>query len=380
MLRSPFKFLCWVALLAAIEACATATPVGEPSRPGVQPARGSVAATAAPQVTRWPIKTAEHIDLWLHAFAMLTTDTATVPLYRAGYRDSLTVVKNRANVLTSLDANRAALSAGLAASSGYLAAQFLPMDMANWDVLRAFADRFVQVEGDRRRVDDKATAARIAQFAAIFPSDADREWLRLFVAGVADEQLKFFADEHARAVRTRVNVITAVDSLWQRVYLAKFDRFLTNTSQRVGEIVLSLPIGGEGRTALGRDRQVVVVVPFPQRAADATDVLFVVAHEVTGTLVGSVVADNSTPAEGRAGVTDRLVSMGQVRAGALLLERIAPELVEPYMRYYLAHSNARVDATLAGPNLATAFTRRFELPSTIRDALVRQLDIVLGGI
>ncbi len=365
----------------SLTACASATPVGVP---GGRSGNVSVPPAALAPI-RWPIKTAEHIDLWLHAFATLSSDSSVVPLYRRDYRDSMTVVKNRANLLTALDANRTTLVKGLTASGGYLPAQFLPLDMANWDVVRAFAEQFLRFEGEPRRAPDKETAARVAQFAALFPTAADREWLRLFIAGVADEQARFFADEHARVVRTRVAVITAVDSLWQRVYRSRFERFLTNTSQRTGDIVLSLPIGGEGRTGVGRDGQTVVVVPFPQRVDDAAEVLYVFVHEVSGTLVGGVVGDNTTPAEQRAGVADRLVSMGQVRAGALVLERVAPELLEPYMRYYLTQAGAGRGrtpsaASLSGIVLSTAFHNRFPIPDTIRDALVRQIDIVLGGI
>lgn len=361
-------------LTCLLGACATATPVGTP-------AAGPAVTVTQPIAARWPVKTSQHIDLWLHAFAMISNDSSSIPLYRRGYRDSLIVIRNRANILTSLDANRVTLAAGLVASPGYLQAQFLPLDMANWDVLRAFAERFLQYEGDPRKASDKETAARLAQFASIFPNAPDREWLRLFVTGVTDEQLRFFADEHSRAVRTRAPVISAVDSLWQRVYRTKFDRFLTNTGQRTGDIVLSLPIGGEGRAGVGRSGQTVVVVPFPPRVEDASHVILVFAHEVTGTLVGTVVADNSTPAEQRAGTADLLVSAGQVRAGAMLLERIAPELLEPYMRFYLQQSGALGGAATT-PNAAldAAFTRRFVLPAAIRDALVRQLEIVLGGI
>ena len=44
----------------------------------------------------WPIKTREHVDLWLHGFAMLSVDTTKVPYFRRGYRDELTVQKNGA--------------------------------------------------------------------------------------------------------------------------------------------------------------------------------------------------------------------------------------------------------------------------------------------
>jgi hypothetical protein len=332
------------------------------------------------QPTRWLVKTSEHIDLWLHSFAMLSRDSTTVPLYRRGYRDSLTVVKNSQNILTALDANRVQLAAGLAASGRYLQAQFLPLDVANWDVLKSFAEKFLQYEGEPRRAPDESTALRVAQFATIFPSAADREWLRLFLVGVSDEQLRFFNDEHSRIVRERVQVITAVDTMWQQTYRKKFERFLTNTGQRSGDIVLSVPIGGEGRTGVGRDRQTVVVVPFPQRVEDAAEVLYVFAHEITGGLVNSVVADNTTPAQQRAGAADQMVAAGQVRAGALLLARIAPELLRPYQRFYVMQTGAAAPMSMSNAELDTVFNQRFEMSTTILDALERQIEIVLGGI
>ena len=114
--------------------------------------RSSPAAAATAPLVRWPVKTAEHIDLWLHAFAMLATDSAPMPLYRRGYRDSLTVLKNRRE-----PAHRAGRQSarrwpgGSPVRLAYLQAQFLPLDMANWDVLKAFAELFLQYEGDPRR-------------------------------------------------------------------------------------------------------------------------------------------------------------------------------------------------------------------------------------
>lgn len=367
-----------ILLLSAAVGCAKPTPTPVPS-----PASGASAdgdARLMGQTTRWLVKTSAPIDLWLHAFALLSTDSATVPLYRRGYRDSMTVVKNRLNVLTSLDANRVQLASRMATAGGYLQAQFLPLDVGSWDVLKSFAERFLQYEGEPRRAPDQATAARVAQFASIFPNAADREWLRLFIAGVSDEQQRFFGDEHARVVRARADVITAVDSLWQRTYRTKFERFLTNTGQRSGDIVLSIPIGGEGRTGVGRERQTVVVVPLPQRVEDAHEVLFVFAHEVTGVMVGSVVTDNTTPAQQRAGEADQYVASAQVRAGAMLLERIAPELLDPYMRFYLAQAGAPAAVGESREVLRAHVAQRFSLPAAIADGLVRQIDIVLGGI
>ncbi len=363
--------------MAGIAACASAIPVGAPVGPnGAAPSGGTSATPVVQPLLRWPVRTVEHIDLWLHAFALISDDTARVRLYRNGYRDSLVVVKNQRNVLTSLDANRATLAKRLATTGGYLPAQFLPFEFANGDAMRYAIERFLQFEGDPRRAPDRETQARVALIASMFPSSADREWLRLFLAGVLDEQERFFHAEYSRLLRSRASVITSVDSLWQQGYRSKFERFLNNTSQRQGDLLLSLPIGGEGRTAAGPNRQTMVAVPFPARSEDAAQVLYVLAHEITGSLVGTVVTDNTTPAEQRAGVADRYVSVGQVQAGAMLLAIIAPELRDGYVRFYLAQAAVRSTSAEAH----AAFDRTFMLPAAIRDALQRQIDIILSGI
>ena len=367
-------------LLAALaSACATAIPVGVPSgatNSAGASAAGPSAVPVAPPVLRWPVRTAAHIDLWLHAFALISDDTARVRLYRIGYRDSLVVIKNQRNVLTSLDVNRATLAKRLPSTGGYLSAQFLPFEFSNWDAMAYAIERFLQFEGDPRRAPDRETQARMMLLATMFPGAADREWLRLFLAGVRDEQQSFFAAEHSRLIRTRAPVITVIDSLWQQVYRTKFERFLNNSSQRQGDVLLSLPIGGEGRTAAGPNRQTIVAVPFPERREDAPQVLYGLAHEITGSLVGTVVADNTTPAEQRAGTASRYVSMGQVQAGAMLLSIIAPELREGYVRFYLAQAGVRATAAESG----AAFERTFALPTSVREALRRQVDIILSGI
>ncbi|WP_411281208.1 hypothetical protein [Gemmatimonas sp.] len=358
--------------------CAAAIPVGAPVSPTTAAAPGGAPTTPLAQpALRWPVRTVEHIDLWLHAFALISEDTTRVRLYRNGYRDSLVVVKNQRNVLTSLDANRATLARRLPLAGGYLSAQFLPFEFSNWDAMKYAIERFLQFEGDPRRAPDRETQARVAMLASMFPGAADREWLRLFLAGVIDEQERFFNAEHSRVIRTRAPVITSVDSLWQQVYRVKFERFLNNTSQRQGDLLLSLPIGGEGRTAAGPNRQTMVAVPFPARSQDAVHVLYVLAHEVTGTLVGSVVSDNTTPAEQRAGVADRYVSIGQVQAGAMLLAIIAPELRDGYVRFYVEQANIRSSRTTAYNAL---FDTGFALPPAIREAIQRQIDIILSGI
>ncbi len=347
--------------------------VGVPTSTGA-PVAARRSAPGATPLARWPIKTSQHVDVWLHAFAMLTEDTLIVPTFRAGYRDSLTVIKNRANVLTSLDTYRALLAKRLAATPSYVQAQSLAFEFDSWDSLRVECERFVLADGDSKRVTARAPVEHMVQLARAFPTATDREWLRLFVAGVQDEQTRFFSAEYQRVLRSRHATITAVDSLWQQVYRGRFDRFMTTTGQRSGDVLLSTPLGGAGRAARGPERQRVLAVPFPARVQDANEVILVIAHELTTALTASVMTGGPATAERRPVATNRALVVPQVRAGAMLLERVAPELVDSYMRFYLQQAGVRADAAAA----RLQFERVFDISVGLRDELRRQVDVAAG--
>jgi hypothetical protein len=141
--------------------------------------------------------------------------------------------------------------------------------------------------------------------------------------------------------------------------------------------VLSPVSGGEGRTQQGGTRSNLIVVAFPERAADAAEASWVAAHELVGAVVGSVVADNTSPADQRAGLADRYVSAGQVRGGYLLLQRAAPDLAAGYARFYLREAGVALPA--AGGEGA-ALAAAFPLPAALLDAIRRQIEQVQGGI
>jgi hypothetical protein len=63
----------------------------------------------------------------------------------------------------------------------------------------------------------------------------------------------------------------------------------------------------------------------------------------------------------------------------MLLAAVAPELLDGYRRYYLAQAGVRPDAADTASRLR-AFDRTFALPPVIREAVQRQVDIVLSGI
>jgi hypothetical protein len=364
-------------LLAA--ACApTLTPSTSPS-PGANPV--SVPRTSGtnptPLVpTTWPVRSSEAIDLWLHSYAMLTPDTMLVPYFERGYRERMTTLRRGVSGTGALEANQATLLARLAVNPALATnGQFLPLYFQSWEEMRRTIEAFLRTGGDPNSATDAATRTYFAILAASFPSGADREWLRLFATSVENERVRFYHDYWTAQQRLRAPLLAHIDSLWMLQWRPQLQRFLNNSQQQNGELYLSLPLGGEGRTIHFGKQQNAVAVDFPNSRDAAEDALFVFVHEVAGGVAGAAIADNITPAEQRAGVPSRYEQSAAVRAGALLLQRVLPARVPGYMRYYL-HEAGRE----APSEPAAAFATVFAIPDAVRDAIGRQLDVILGGI
>jgi hypothetical protein len=364
-----------VALLSSI-GCA---PAGTTTTSSPTPAPAGGASTqggTTPLVqATWPVRTREHVDLWLHAYAMLTSDSTLVPYFRRGYRDQMVALRRQRGVTSLLDANRARLLQRLAVQPSLATGpQFMPFYFASWDQLRQVVDLFIRAGGNPRATNDAALQQYFAVLGSAFQSAADREWLRLFVEAADDESRKFYHDYWLAESRARAGTVARIDSAWQRSWRPAFQRFLNNTQQQNGEVYLSLPLDGEGRTVHFTKVQNAVAVGLPD-AQSMEGVLYTFAHEVAGSVASTAIEDNTTPADRRAGTTARYEQSAAVRAGALLLERVMPGAVPGYMRYYLQSSGRS-----APTEPRAAFTSTFAVPDAINDAIARQLEVILGGI
>lgn len=324
----------------------------------------------------WRVNTAEQIDLWLHGFALLTSDTGRVPFFARGYKQQVTALKRQKNVYSLLDANQQELSSRFATNPELTNAQFLAMYFSSFQDIQRATDYFIRSGGNPRAASDPNVQQQIALLAANFRSDADRKWLRLFVQSLDDENKKFYHEYWTNEQQVRGAAFAQAVQQWNNQYYPKLSRFLNNTQQSSGEVILSLALGGEGRTVSNGKQSNTVAVEFPKTADAAPDVLFAFAHEAVASVVDGVIRDNTTPAQTRSGQTSGYVGNGAVRGGALLLQRVAPELVRPYMVYYLSTAGL---AGIAG-DPATTFANTFPLPQSIVDAIDKQIDIVLGGI
>lgn len=373
------RFVGWLALSALALAGACAGGVSPSSSPAPDPTGTPRSTPSGPTPlvsAAWPVRSKEHVDLWLHSYALLTPDTTLVPYFRRGYRERLSTLRRQRGVTTQLDANRATLLQRIEVNPSLATSgQFLPLYFDSWEQMRQVIELFMRAEGNPGATNDPSARAYLALLAGAFPTIADREWLRMLAASVDDESRRFYHDFWTAETRSRSSVAGRVDTLWQRQWRPALTRFLNNTQQQSGELYLSLPLGGEGRTIHFGKQQNAVAVAFPDERDQSDVVLFVFAHEIVGAVANAAIEDNTTPADRRSGTTSRYEQSAAVRAGALLLERTIPSVVPGYMRYYLQQTGRTPPS-----DPRTMFAQVYAVPESLRDAITRQLEVILGGI
>jgi hypothetical protein len=360
--------------------------VGASPQPAVEPAPPP--PTVGQEVvgqTPWPVKTRYVVDLWLHGYAMLVPDTMPVPPFRRGYRDDMIVAKNSRNIVSQLDQNMEALQHGLRVNPRLLDGAKLALREGSWaemgnDIAAFLTGGEDSASGKKRpsvlstwkrapRVSEETTDMSAA-LGAIYRTEADREWLKTFALSLTDEHSKFYEQywrEQQHALRPS---LAAVDSQFSRNYLKQLRGYLRGIQLPTGEIVLSLPLGGEGRSILQGQHS--IAIGFPATADSSLDAVYEFAHEAIGGVAEQAVRERISPAEFRAGLASQLEVPAKVRGGAMLLQRAAPELVAGYERHYLAAS--RVETR--GGDVESAFVHAFPLRQAIIDGMDQRLDEV----
>lgn len=364
---------CFVALTLGTLAACHSGPVLVTSVPASSPPTTTIPAAEreGAVVSGWRVATREHVDLWLHGFAMLQADSSLVPYFRLDYRDQVASARRQ----TLLDTNHDRLRQRVGSNPQLVSAQFLALYFASWDDLRQGVERFLRDDGDVERARGYEMRRMYATLATYFPTASDRDWLATFVTSLEDERTRFFESHWRLEQQRRASVYGAIESQWNGETGLALGRFLTASDQRRGTILLSTPLGGEGRTLnVGRGDNFMAVT-FPASDEDPREAFFVVAHEAVGSVSNQVVRDNSSPADERSGESARWASLAAVRGGAILLERVAPDLADGYRRYYLRLARQPVSG-----DVAQRFAATYGIPDHIRVALERQIDVILGGI
>jgi hypothetical protein len=337
------------------------------------PSSDTAPAKSAP-VNPWSVKTSYVLDLWLHGYAMVQRDTTQVPFFRRGYRQMVAAAKSSRSVSTQLDANAATLQRGLDANPALISGQFLGLQERTWDEMQADITAFLEANGDPNAARDSTMRPAIAAYAQSYPNKSDRDWLRLFAQSLADEHTRFYQQYWNDRQRELAPVLARVDSLFTSRYYPPLRGYLNNAQLERGEMLLSLPLDGEGRTITSG--QSAIAVEFPARPDSAIEAVYVFVHEASGLASGQAVSDNTTPSEKQTGAASRYQSAAAVRTGALLLRRTIPDLVSGYERFYIRAAGGRGNASDLDGELA----RTFPLPQVMVDAIGKQIDRLLSTI
>ena len=306
---------------------------------------------------------------------MLQADSSLVPYFRLDYRDAVSVARRQSGATSLFDANRERLRQRTTDNPALTSAQFVGLYFASWEDLQQGVERFLRDNGNIDAARTTEMRRMYATLATYFPSSADRDWLRIFVQSLEDERTRFFTTYWRQQQQARAPVQATIESQWNGGTGMAIGRFLTASNQRRGTIVLSTALGGEGCTLnVGRGDNIMAVT-FPLSGEDPREAFFVAAHEAVGTVSNQVVRDNSSAADERSGESARWSSLAAVRGGALMLERVAPELADGYRRYYLRLARQPVNG-----DIVQRFASTFAIPDPIRVALERQIALILGGI
>lgn len=334
------------------------------------------AQNPTPPSKGWRVTTYEHVDLWLHGFSMLTSDTGHVPFFARGYKQEITALKQQKSLYTNLDANRQQLSQRFATTPALANAQFLAMYFGSFQEIVTATDLFIRADGDPRRASDPLMQQQIAILAANFPTAADRNWARLFVQSLQDESNRFYHAYWLNEQQVRGAAFAQFNQLWLSQYYPKLSRLLNNTQQATGELILSLPMGGEGRTINNGKAANAIAVEFPRTTEAVPEALYGFVHEAVAQIADEAIRDNTTPAEQRSGAATGYTGNGAVRGGLLVLEKLMPELTAGYMRFYLRELGRPIPA--GDPR--AAFEAAFPLPDAIVKSMRSTIESILAGI
>ena len=268
---------------------------------------------------------------------MVIGDTSHVPLFERGYRDRMLALRHTRNVYTSLDANQERLSSGFVDNPALVNAQFLIFQFTSFDQLVELGNLFVQSEGYPPRHHRRSHPTTHRRLAAEFPIGGRPRLVPDLLAGPSRRAvpvLPGLLDGRASVAR---EYSAGGGYAFGSTPIAQSSRgFLRPERLGDGSFILSLPLGGEGRSVTDPQLGNAVAVLFPTTPATAIEAVYAFAHEVTDNVTNLAFTANARttdrravpPPPGTPSIAQLYGATADVRAGALLLQRIAPELVQ----------------------------------------------------
>lgn len=332
--------------------------------------------TPAPPAPVWEIRTAPDVDLWYHGLAVIGfRGFGPLPMYDPGYASMVRTEKiKRGSQPSILDRNAALLKAAFSRDSAFEVMHFLPLYFlapGNGDAipgLRAVARGKITNE----KKAESGNPPVLAAVAGVIRTRRQRELLGMFIDGLEDERRAFYDDFTRRNRESRRKMHEAFSTYWNDSLSPSIAPFLNNVAPSGGSIILSPPLGGEGRSIKMRasptSAATIVVVGSSYSGTDLHTPAVSLVRELCFPIVRRAI-EPVQPAIRHRIAAERLSSIAAVRCGAQAMERHIPSLLAPYMLRFLAAA----DRPLPHRNLDSAFRSAFPVSGAIDASLRRAL-------
>jgi len=300
-------------------------------------AGGQVPSDTGQGASGWTLRSSAATDLWFYGLARVGFGAGgEFPLYNADYVARVAAAKQDGGVPpTALDSAAAELLIAFQEEPVFQALHFVPLYFSQAApeemllALKAVAERDLS----QAQFFDARTRFGVRQMAGTFRDGDHREVLGRFVDALSREWETFYADYWARTTGADSAYFTEVKARWVGNVAPAAADFLAERQLDAGTILVSPPLGPEGRVYEGspfRRLDNVVAVWAPPAAHDPNVSVYAILRELCFSTADEAVRTSLD------GVEPTVSSRAAVQCGSLLLEAFAPEQVDRYHAVFLA--------------------------------------------
>ncbi|MEN8144700.1 MAG: hypothetical protein ABFS14_07070 [Gemmatimonadota bacterium] len=334
-----------------------------------------LAAPAFGQSDNWRVIVLPQVDLWYHGLATAGLQgLGPYPLYEPGYAARLKVSKAEAQTApTALEDRVVGFGSSFATDPAFEVFHFVPLYFASSAVepMLGALDVVGGAEGAPAAVDVMARFGASAVAGAI-PRTDQRATLADWTAALRAEWDGFFADYWRELAVRNASHLQSIQAEWNDQFAPRLAAYLTEYRLDGGVLVLSDPVGPEGRIFEGdpgNRSDNIVVVGFDEGAGPRAP-LYAAVRELCFPLVREILAGQPAAAN-RASSASRS-STAAVRCGAFVLDRFAPDLAPGY------RSSFTPGASGAPAHVTAAFDRKYAMDAALGAALQNRLGAIPG--
>ncbi|MEN8145398.1 MAG: hypothetical protein ABFS14_10660 [Gemmatimonadota bacterium] len=335
----------------------------------------SASATNAASATNWRVIVLPQVDLWYHGLATAGLQgLGPYDLYEPGYAARLNVSKAEAQTApTAFDDRVAGFGSALARDPAFEVFHFVPLYFASSAVepMLGALEVVGAAEGAPAAVDVLARFGANAVAGTISRPD-QRAVLTDWTSALRAEWDGFFADYWRELAVRNASHLQSIQAEWNDQFAPHLAAYLKEYRLDGGVLVLSDPVGPEGRIfegVPGNRSDNIVVVGFDEDAGPRAP-LYAAVRELCFPLVREVLAGQPVAAN-RASSASRS-STAAVRCGAYLLDRFAPELAPGYRSSFTR--NASGDPA----QVTAAFDRKYATDAALDAAMQNRLGAIPG--